>query len=184
MESDTEKHQIRHTVVWILPWQLTIHFEFSVLVFYHNWRSTWKGAIQNPNPCQNTSKKISTWLIATHKRKSKSTLEHCQMMNFSPSSIKSPRSILVGKKKTTCWRFFNYHTSFVILEYVGDLPQTSGHHTVLESTLASLTESRGSWRHVYQNSSILYNMVRVGILTSGESSTYVEFGSGRGKKKK
>lgn len=68
----------------------------------------------------------------------------------------------------------------MLSEFVGELPNSIGRHQVLESTLASLTESRGSWRHVYQNSSILYNMTQVGILTSGESSTYVEFGSGRG----
>lgn len=67
-------------------------------------------------------------------------------------------------------------------EYVGELPVSVGRHPVLETTLASLTESRGSWRHVFQSSSILYNMAEVGVLTSGETrSTYVEFGSGRGQ---
>uniref|UniRef100_A0A0P6GBY3 tRNA:m(4)X modification enzyme TRM13 n=1 Tax=Daphnia magna TaxID=35525 RepID=A0A0P6GBY3_9CRUS len=67
-------------------------------------------------------------------------------------------------------------------EYVGELPVSVGRHPVLETTLASLTESRGSWRHVFQSSSILYNMTEVGVLTSGETrSTYVEFGSGRGQ---
>lgn len=69
----------------------------------------------------------------------------------------------------------------MLLEYVGELPVSVGRHPVLETTLASLTESRGSWRHVFQSSSILYNMTEVGVLTSGETrSTYVEFGSGRG----
>nr|CAH0098327.1 unnamed protein product [Daphnia galeata] len=67
-------------------------------------------------------------------------------------------------------------------DFVGELPISVGRHPVLEPTLASLTESRGSWRHVFQSSSILHNLAQVGVLTSGKSrSTYVEFGSGRGQ---
>ena len=47
----------------------------------------------------------------------------------------------------------------------------------------SLEKSRGSWRHVYQNSSILHNMAGSGLLTSlpdSGSTAYVEFGSGKG----
>jgi len=65
--------------------------------------------------------------------------------------------------------------------HVGKLTLSAGHHQVLEPILTSLKESRGSWRHVNQNSSILYNMEQSGLLKKGEGSTYVEFGSGRGQ---
>lgn len=67
------------------------------------------------------------------------------------------------------------------LEFVGELPLSVGRHPVVESTLASMKEGKGNWRHVFQNSSILYNMEKAGILKTGEArSTYVDFGTGRG----
>lgn len=100
-----------------------------------------------------------------------------------------------GCETVTCWEFQHFFLPspsqrtpitnsifiHVPIDFVGELPISVGRHPVLESTLASLTESRGSWRHVFQSSSILHNMAQVGVLTSGKSrSTYVEFGSGRG----
>jgi len=66
-------------------------------------------------------------------------------------------------------------------EHVGTLSLSVGHHQVLKPILSGLKESRGSWRHVNQNSSILYNMEQTGILKKGDGSTYIEFGSGRGQ---
>merc|ERR1712136_323185 len=66
-------------------------------------------------------------------------------------------------------------------EHVGTLTISVGHHKVLEPILNELKESRGSWRHVNQNSSILCNMEQSDLLKRGDGSTYVEFGSGRGQ---
>ncbi|KAI9554621.1 hypothetical protein GHT06_019894 [Daphnia sinensis] len=67
-------------------------------------------------------------------------------------------------------------------EVVGELPVSVGCHPILESTLASLKEGQGNWRHFVQNSSILYNMEKFGVFLTGETpSTYIDFGSGRGQ---
>lgn len=70
----------------------------------------------------------------------------------------------------------------ICTEFVGELLNGEGQHPAVEAALKSLKESRESWRHLYQNSSILHCMSEAGILQSGNSSTYVEFGSGRGEK--
>lgn len=73
-----------------------------------------------------------------------------------------------------------FKLQFSVAEHVGTLSLSVGHHQVLKPILSGLKESRGSWRHINQNSSILYNMEQTGILKKGDGSTYIEFGSGRG----
>jgi Methyltransferase TRM13 len=69
---------------------------------------------------------------------------------------------------------------FFSAEHVGCIPDSIKYHKLLKSTLEKLQESRGSFRHVTQNSSILQNMEEAGLLASEGSKTFVEFGSGRG----
>ena len=66
------------------------------------------------------------------------------------------------------------------LEHVGLLADSFGHHESMKTMLCNMMTSRGSYRHVYQNSSILYNMHKAGVFTDNGRKTFIEFGSGRG----
>lgn len=100
-------------------------------------------------------------------------------INVFDSSVESETKVaLVSLSDEELLKFIE-RVSKVHQEHVGTLTISVGHHKVLEPILNELKESRGSWRHVNQNSSILCNMEQSDLLKRGDGSTYVEFGSGR-----